>query len=484
MRIQDKHSKVSLQNSTIHACAESGDIIAFQRLLQNDPSRLHERTLMLVQTPLHVSVANNKVEIVKYLLDWSGPGEVELEAKNVYGETPLHLAAKNGCDEVARMLLSHHANIQAKTNNCLTPLHLSVGYALRSGDYSIVKTLLDYNANCYAEDNEGMVPLNYVPDTLENQELRRLLCQNVEEQKYRDYNEDTHSGVQGILDELDRELSKIVGLQELKVQLQKWAKGMLLDEKRRSMGIDLGPRKAPHMAFLGNPGTGKTTVARILGRLLHSLGILSSDSVVEVQRTDLVGEYLGQTGPKTRGKIEEAKGGILFVDEAYRLAIGQKTGHQDYGVEALEEIMSVLEDGDIVVIFAGYTEPMKRVMSSNEGFCRRVTHFFHFDDFSPRDLAEILRVKMTKQTEGSRYYGFRLHPLCTLEAITALIEKESTEKLRNKMNGGLVDHMLTNAKENLDTRLSFNSKGDELLTITFNDLEVGLQQLSSRVTMD
>lgn len=104
-----------------------------------------------------------------------------------------------------------------------------------------------------------MIPLNYVPDTLENQELRRLLCQNVDEQKYRDYNEDTYSGVQGILDELDRELSKIVGLRELKVQLRKWAKGMLLDAKRRSMGIDLGPRKAPHMAFLGNPGTGRAT---------------------------------------------------------------------------------------------------------------------------------------------------------------------------------------------------------------------------------
>ncbi|KAL2500889.1 AAA-type ATPase family protein/ankyrin repeat family protein [Forsythia ovata] len=484
MRIQDKYSKVSVPNTTIHACAESGDLIGFQRLLQNDPSRLHERSLIMVQTPLHVSVANNKVEIVSYLLDWRGPGEVELEAKNVYGETPLHLAAKNGRDELARMLLSHHANIEAKTNNGLTPLHLTVGYALRSGDYSTVKTLLDNNANCFAEDNEGMVPLNYVPDILGNEELRRLLCQNVEEQRYSNYNEETRSGVQGILDELDRELSKIVGLHDLKVQLRKWAKGMLLDEKRRSMGIDLGPRKAPHMAFLGNPGTGKTTVARILGKLLHSLGVLSSDTVIEVQRTDLVGEYLGQTGPKTRGKIEEAKGGILFVDEAYRLAIVQTTGFLDYGVEALEEIMSVLEDGDIVVIFAGYTEPMKRVMSSNEGFCRRVAHFFHFDDFSSRDLAEIVRVKMTKQTEGSRFYGFKLHPLCTLEAVTALIDREITEKLRNKMNGGLVDHMLTNAKENLDARLSFDSKGDELLTITLNDLEVGLQQLSSRVTID
>ncbi|KAL0345195.1 UNVERIFIED_CONTAM: protein CfxQ [Sesamum radiatum] len=184
------------------------------------------------------------------------------------------------------------------------------------------------------------------------------------------------------------------------------------------------------------------------------------------------------------GQIEEAMGGILFVDEAYRLAIEQKTGFQDFGVEALEEIMSVLEDGDLVVIFAGYTEPMKRVFSSNEGFCRRVTHFFQFDDFSCKELAEMLMVKMSRQDERSRLCGFKLHPACTFDAVVALIERNSTEKLRNKMNGGLVDHMLNNARENLDSRLSFDSKGDELLTITLQDLEAGLQLLSERVKVD
>ncbi|KAL2229005.1 UNVERIFIED_CONTAM: Protein CfxQ [Sesamum indicum] len=183
-------------------------------------------------------------------------------------------------------------------------------------------------------------------------------------------------------------------------------------------------------------------------------------------------------------QIEEAIGGILFVDEAYRLAIEQKTGFPDFGVEALEEIMSVLEDGDLVVIFAGYTEPMKRVFSSNEGFCRRVTHFFQFDDFSCKELAEMLMVKMGRQDEKSRLCGFKLHPSCTFDVVVALIERNSTEKLRNKMNGGLVDHMLNNARENLDSRLSFDSKGDELLTITLQDLEAGLQLLSERVKVD
>lgn len=179
-------------------------------------------------------------------------------------------------------------------------------------------------------------------------------------------------------------------------------------------------------------------------------------------------------------------GGVLFVDEAYRLAPekGASGGWTDYGVEALEEIMSVLEDGEIVVIFAGYTEPMKRVFSSNEGFCRRVTHFFQFDDYTCDDLAEMLMIKMTKQNEKSRLYGFKLHPSCTTGAVRALIEKNSSEKLRNKLNGGLVDHVLNNARENLDSRLTLQSKGDELLTIMLPDLEAGIRALADRIKVE
>ncbi|KAK4415560.1 protein CbbX [Sesamum alatum] len=531
MRIEDKNSKLkaggggnTVTHLTLHACVEAGDLIALQTLLRQNPSLLNQRSILMAQTPLHIAAGLNSVEIVKYLLDWGGPGKVELEANNVYGETPLHVAAKSGCNEAARMLLDHGAYIEARTNKSMTPLHLAVGYALESRDNSMVKTLLEYNADFSATDNEGNAPYRYVPAGLENVELFTLLCQHVTTQiqnvtqqiynttgyswtgfpsvvnqsnNYGSMNylftgnqiveepKNYDSGIKGKMDEFDHELSKIVGLHDLKLQLRKWAKGMLLDEKRRAMGLNLGPRKPPHMVFLGNPGTGKTTVARILGKLLQSVGVLSSDNITEVQRTDLVGEYLGQTGPKTRKKIEEAMGGILFVDEAYRLAPPQTAGnHIEYGVEALEEIMSVLEDGNLVVIFAGYTEPMKRVFSSNEGFCRRVTHFFQFDDFTCRDLAEMLMIKMSKQNEKSRLYGFKLHPSCTYDAVLAVIERNSTEKLRNKMNGGLVDHMLNNARENLDSRLNFDSKGDELLTITLGDLEGGLKMLSQRVNID
>ncbi|KAL8040597.1 hypothetical protein ABFX02_10G108800 [Erythranthe guttata] len=577
MKIEDKLKSKMLPTMTIHECAQSGNVTGFVRLLRHDPSLLNQTSPLMVQTPLHYAASLDRLQIVAYLIGWGGPGKLELEAKNVYGETPLHVAAKNGCNETLKLLLDYSAYIEATTNKSMTPLHLAVGYALGSGDNTTVKILLQYNANRSAKDNEGMIPFNYLPAGLQNEELIRLLKVDVPnlinnftseqmfyntnttgyssyqnnnpvnnnctpqynktmEQIYstigislpgnpslsssshfnnimEQYNSSTtgdlinleincstsstpvqqinlvsttndYNGIEAKMDEFDNEMSKIVGLNDLKLQLNKWAKGILMDEKRRAMGINLGPKKPPHMAFLGNPGTGKTTVARILGKLLKSVGVLSSDKVIEVQRTDLVGEYIGQTGPKTRKKIEEAMGGILFVDEAYRLAPVQGTGHcQDLGVEALEEIMSVLEDGNLVIIFAGYTDDMKRVFSSNAGFCRRVTHFFQFDDFTCKDLAEMLMIKMSKQDENSRFYGFKLHPSCTCGAVLAVIERNSTEKLRNKLNGSLVDIMLNNARENLDSRLNFNSYGEELLTITLGDLEAGLKTLSQRVNV-
>ncbi|XWS72025.1 hypothetical protein CRYUN_Cryun02cG0005200 [Craigia yunnanensis] len=476
-RRQDQPSR-SAKPTTIHGFAQSGDLVGLQKLLNHKPFLLNERNPVMAQTPLHVSAGYDRAEIIKFLLDWQGPEKAELEAKNMYGETPLHMAAKNGCNEAVRLLLAHGAFIEAKANNGMTPLHIAVWYSIRSDDYATVKTLLEYNADCSAEDNEGMTPIKHLSKGPGSEKLSELFHWHLEEQRKRRALE-ACGETKVKMDELEKELFNIVGLHELKVQLRKWAKGMLLDERRRALGLKVGARKPPHMAFLGNPGTGKTMVARILGKLLHMLGILPTDKVTEVQRTDLVGEFVGHTGPKTRRKIQESEGGILFVDEAYRLIPMQKADDKDYGLEALEEIMSVMDSGKIVVVFAGYSEPMKRVVASNEGFSRRVTKFFHFSDFNSEELAKILHIKMNNQTEESLLYGFKLHNSCSLYAIARLIERETTEKQRKEMNGGLVDPMLVNARENLDLRLNFECiDADELGTITLEDLEAGIRLLT------
>ncbi|KAH9574411.1 hypothetical protein CY35_01G055800 [Sphagnum magellanicum] len=418
---------------SIHDAAQAGDVKSLQSKLEEDTGLINSRNPIMTETPLHRAAASNEVDAVKFLLEWQGAEKVELETKNTYGETPLHLAAKNGCTEAMKLLLQHGAYIEARAN-------------------------------------EAQTPLSHLPKSPSNDKLRNLLQVQLDKQQ----SNEGHS----IIAALEAALQPIVGLEHLKLQLRRWAKGTLLNEKRRALGLHVPKRQPPHMCFLGNPGTGKTMVARILARLLHSMGVLTTDKVVEVQRTDLVGEFVGHTGPRTRTKIQEAEGGILFVDEAYRLMPVQSGTDKDYGVEALEEIMSVMDSGKLVVIFAGYTEPMQRLFGANQGFQRRVTRFFHFDDFSTKEIAQIVYMKLAEQTESSLIYGFKLADTCSEDALAKLLENLTTEKQRQQLNGGLVWPLLVNAREHLDERLDLDCcDPNDLVTITMQDLEAGLQLL-------
>jgi hypothetical protein len=164
------------------------------------------------------------------------------------------------------------------------------------------------------------------------------------------------------------------------------------------------------------------------------------------------------------------------VDEAYRLVI--PTSSIDFGREALEEIMSFMDKGEVVVIFAGYTESMKKVINTNEGFRRRVTKFFYFDDYSPLELAEMLQSKIRMAGSNDMIKGYKLHPSCTPVKIAKLVSRETTKEFRSKRNGGLITLLLQNARENLDARLDLDCDDvDAIVTITMEDLAKGLKQL-------
>lgn len=230
------------------------------------------------------------------------------------------------------------------------------------------------------------------------------------------------------LDDLLHELNGLVGLDNVKQQVKDLIDYQRVQKLRRERGFH-STKNTLHMAFTGNPGTGKTTVARIVGHVYKKIGLLSKGHFLEVSRTDLIAGYQGQTALKVKKVIDSARGGVLFIDEAYSIT---ENDHSDsYGRECLTELTKALEDyrEDLVVIVAGYTEPMNKFFESNPGLKSRFNTFIEFKDYSANELIDILK-SICQQNDYSLSKEL-------VELLQKFLDKEVSEKDEHFANGRL-----------------------------------------------
>ena len=191
------------------------------------------------------------------------------------------------------------------------------------------------------------------------------------------------------------ELQSLIGLESVKEEVRTLANFAKVQKMRADKGLK-NPNMSYHLVFTGSPGTGKTTVARIVARIYKDLGILKKGHLVETDRSGMIGQYVGQTAPKVNAMCDSALNGVLFIDEAY--ALTQHSGSQDYGDEAVATLLKRMEDDRdrLVVIVAGYTDEMKHFIDSNPGLQSRFNRYINFPDYTPEELYKIFRMYMNK----------------------------------------------------------------------------------------
>ena len=265
------------------------------------------------------------------------------------------------------------------------------------------------------------------------------------------------------IEDIKKELDQLIGLDGIKREVKNLINMVSIHKLREKEGLKTVDMSL-HMVFSGNPGTGKTTIARIMARIYRSLGILSKGQLVEVDRSGLVAGYVGQTAIKTGKVIESAKGGVLFIDEAYSLS---SKSENDFGSEAIETLLKAMEDNreDLIVVVAGYDGLMDEFIHSNPGLESRFNRYLHFDDYTLDEMIGIFKLQLRK---GEYTLGEGAE-----EALRSYIEEANTSSVTFGNARGvrnIFEKVLTEQANRLSA-ISEDLDRQQLMTLTKEDIE-------------
>lgn len=272
-----------------------------------------------------------------------------------------------------------------------------------------------------------------------------------------------------------KELENLVGLHNVKELIKKHIDFLQVQQLRKNYQL-INKSLSMHMIFRGNPGTGKTTVARLVGNIFRETGLLMKGQFVEAERADLVGEYIGHTARKTKEFINKALGGILFIDEAYSLARG---GRKDFGREAIDTLVKGVEDHreELVVILAGYKQEMSAFIHSNPGLDSRFSLKINFPDYTLDELVQIAEMMFKKReyilTRNSKYYMYKV--------LNKIRKNQKTQSNNARMVRNLVENTIRNQARRIIKNRSKISR-QKLMTIKKTDLPRGADNKNDRLS--
>ena len=437
-------------------------------------------------SPLCIATFNRQTEIMKILLNHgANPNLIGYE-----GWTALAIASGQGSFVNASVLTKHNASPNTRCQEGRSALSLAAGagalevvtlliengadlnqvddlgysaimYAIAGGKTGSLNLLLLAGADTKLKTKQGDTILSFAQGT-GNSDLVNMVQNKVSKIKPIVQRQITQIGK--ILEEketsnvsdfeaLQKELNALTGMSNVKANVAQMTNLIKFQQMRKEKGLSV-PDQSLHMVFTGNPGTGKTTIARLISKIYNSLGILSEGQFIETDRAGLVAGWLGQTAIKTQEVVESALGGVLFIDEAYSLTISG-AGRDEFGYEAVNTLLKLMEDhrDDLIVIVAGYTEPMQKFIRSNPGLQSRFNKFLHFDDYAPIELTEIFGYFAA---QGQ----YKLHPATELKLFSVFTEFYA-KRDETFGNARLARNLFEKTMNNQASRVMSSGKTDE-----------------------